>query len=213
MRFSGSRDPKNCQNLPQVAKVGLIQMGHPGIRVRRFVECILAGILPFPVARSGLRERIQNTRKERKQFVERKENHDAPTYQLGRRQSEGKDANCETHPAIGLPGAVPPRFEISRDPAWRVRVVRKFRYEEAGHREAMSSASNLSNSSRHERLCGSWSDMIENLPRTGYDLAKQNGRAVSLNPAPIRQNGIRRISQPKGTPSGERFKNTLKGGW
>jgi len=113
----------------------------------------------------------------------------------------------------GYPGAVPPRFEISRDPAWRVRVVRKFRYEEAGHREAMSSASNLSNSSRHERLCGSWSDMIENLPRTGYDLAKQNGRAVSLNPAPIRQNGIRRISQPKGTPSGERFKNTLKGGW
>jgi len=77
-------------------------MGHPGIRVRRFVECILAGILPFPVARSGLRERIQNTRKERKQFVERKENHHAPTYQLGRRQSEGKDANCETHPAIGL---------------------------------------------------------------------------------------------------------------
>jgi hypothetical protein len=37
----------------------LIRKGHPGIRVRRFVECILAEILLFPVARIGLRERIR----------------------------------------------------------------------------------------------------------------------------------------------------------
>jgi hypothetical protein len=58
--------------------------------VWRFVECIAEEILLFPVARTGLRERIQNTRKERKQFVKRKENHHAPTYQLGRQQSEAK---------------------------------------------------------------------------------------------------------------------------
>ena len=32
---------------------------HWGIRVRRSVECILAGILLFPIARTGLRERIR----------------------------------------------------------------------------------------------------------------------------------------------------------
>jgi hypothetical protein len=80
----------------------LTRKGHSGIRVRRFVECILREILLFPVSHTGLCERIQNTRKERKQSVERKENHQAPIYQLGRQQSEGKDANCATHPAIGL---------------------------------------------------------------------------------------------------------------
>ena len=34
-------------------------MGHSDIRMRRFVECIPAGILLFPVARIGLRERIR----------------------------------------------------------------------------------------------------------------------------------------------------------
>ena len=32
---------------------------HPGIRVRRFVECIAEEILLFSVARTGLRERIR----------------------------------------------------------------------------------------------------------------------------------------------------------
>ena len=34
-------------------------MGHSGIRVRRFVGCIPAEILLFPIARIGLRERIR----------------------------------------------------------------------------------------------------------------------------------------------------------
>jgi hypothetical protein len=33
--------------------------GHSGIHVGRFVECILEEILPFPGARTGLRERIR----------------------------------------------------------------------------------------------------------------------------------------------------------
>ena len=37
----------------------LSRKGHSGIRLRRFVECILEEILLFPVARTGLRERIR----------------------------------------------------------------------------------------------------------------------------------------------------------
>ena len=37
----------------------LVQTGHSGTHVRRFVGCILEEILLFPVARTGLRERIR----------------------------------------------------------------------------------------------------------------------------------------------------------
>jgi hypothetical protein len=37
----------------------LFQKGHSGIRVRRFVGCILEETLLFPVAYTGLRERIR----------------------------------------------------------------------------------------------------------------------------------------------------------
>ena len=37
----------------------LVQKGHLGIRVRRFVECIAEEILLFPVARTGPHERIR----------------------------------------------------------------------------------------------------------------------------------------------------------
>src|SRR6516164_9437090 len=36
-----------------------VQKGHSGIRVRRFVECVPAEILLFPIARTGLREQIR----------------------------------------------------------------------------------------------------------------------------------------------------------
>ena len=37
----------------------LVRKGHSGIRARRFVVCILEEIFLFPVARTGLRERIR----------------------------------------------------------------------------------------------------------------------------------------------------------